>query len=161
MKDFIEIGILQQRKIEAAIIKPIYDIMKRDLGIEKAQAIIGEAIASAAIEAGQTFAAQTDTPATLTSFVDLQPLWLKGNALNIEVTAQSTAEYRFTVTRCRYAEMYHEMGLGEIGFLLSCNRDSQFIEGYAPDITLKRPNTIMEGHSSCEFHYQAPPNTAK
>lgn len=29
MNDFVEIGILQQRKIEAEIIKPIYDIMKR------------------------------------------------------------------------------------------------------------------------------------
>ena len=28
--EFVEIGILQQRKIEAEIIKPIYEIMKRE-----------------------------------------------------------------------------------------------------------------------------------
>jgi hypothetical protein len=27
--------------------------------------------------------------------------------------------------------MYHEMGLGEIGHLLSCARDDKFIVGYA------------------------------
>lgn len=154
MHDFVEIGILQQRKIEAEIIKPIYDIMKRELGIEKAQAIIAEAISNAAIETGQAFAKNTEGPVTLESFVDLQYLWLKGNALTIDVKNHSAGEYQYDVTHCRYAEMYHEMGLGEIGFLLSCNRDSQFIKGYAPDIHLERPKTIMEGYATCGFHYQ-------
>ena len=33
--EFVEIGILQQRKIEAEIIKPIYEIMKREFGLDK------------------------------------------------------------------------------------------------------------------------------
>ena len=38
--EFVEIGILQQRKIEAEIIKPIYEIMKREFGLDKAKSII-------------------------------------------------------------------------------------------------------------------------
>ena len=47
--EFVEIGILQQRKIEAEIVKPIYEIMKREFGLEKAKTIIEEAVANAAL----------------------------------------------------------------------------------------------------------------
>ncbi len=49
--------------------------------------------------------------------------------------------------------MYQQMGLAEIGFLLSCNRDSKFIEGYAPQVKLDRPHTIMMGDGICDFRY--------
>ena len=52
-----ELGILARRKIEAEIIKPVYDILKRELGIELAQKYIGEAIEQAAVQAGAEFAA--------------------------------------------------------------------------------------------------------
>ena len=67
-----EIGILQRRKIEAEIIKPIYDILKRKYGLEQAKSIIEEAVANAAIQAGKDFAQQEDGPTSLQSFVALQ-----------------------------------------------------------------------------------------
>ncbi|MHA6644955.1 hypothetical protein [Mesorhizobium sp. A623] len=39
-----EIGILQRRRIEAAIIAPIYEGMVREIGEKRAQAILDEAI---------------------------------------------------------------------------------------------------------------------
>ena len=33
----VELGMLQQRRIEAEIIKPIYDVLVRDCGLEKAR----------------------------------------------------------------------------------------------------------------------------
>ena len=154
MNEFTEIGILQQRKIEAEIIKPIYDIMKREFGIEKAQAIIEEAITDAAVSAGKAFAAKEPNGTSVESFVALQYLWEKDDALEIEVLNDNHERYDYDVKRCRYAEMYHEMGLGEIGFLLSCNRDSKFIEGYAPHVKLTRPHTVMNGDGFCDFRYE-------
>ncbi|MDF0606680.1 L-2-amino-thiazoline-4-carboxylic acid hydrolase [Neisseriaceae bacterium TC5R-5] len=148
-----EIGILQRRRIEAEIIKPIYEIMKRELGIEKAQAIIEEAITETAVNTGKQFAAQESAPTSIASFVSLQYLWEKDDALQIEVLANNAENYDYNVKRCRYAEMYQELGLAEIGFLLSCNRDSKFIEGYAPHIQLERPHTIMNGDGFCDFRY--------
>ena len=46
------------------------------------------------------------------------------------------------------------MGLGKIGHLLSCNRDGTFCQGYDPNITLERKQTIMEGASCCTFRYR-------
>ena len=45
------------------------------------------------------------------------------------------------------------MGLGEIGHLLSCNRDGAFCEGYDPKLKLERSQTIMQGASHCDFDY--------
>ena len=58
MSDNNELGILARRKIEAEIIKPIYAILVREIGKARAQAVIGEAIENAAIEAGKAFASQ-------------------------------------------------------------------------------------------------------
>jgi hypothetical protein len=149
-----QIGILERRKIEAEIIKPIYEVMRRELGKEHAKRIIAEAIAQAAIEAGKAMAAGEKNGANIASFVAIQPLWTKDNALEIEVLDVSDDSYRYNVTRCRYAEMYKALGLEDIGYLLSCNRDGKFIEGYAPDIRFNRTQTIMQGSSHCDFYYQ-------
>lgn len=87
-------------------------------------------------------------------FQDLYGLWTKGGALETEVLAATDDTYHFNVTRCRYAEMYKDMGLGEIGHLLSCNRDGSFCEGYSDKITMQRGQTIMSGASHCDFRYR-------
>ncbi|RLM16691.1 2-amino-thiazoline-4-carboxylic acid hydrolase [Gibbsiella quercinecans] len=148
-----QLGILGRRRIEAEIIKPIYQILVREIGKARAQAVIGEAIENAAVAAGREFAAQEPNGADLQSFVALQYLWEKDDALQVKVIHQDEQHFDYDVTRCRYAEMYHEMGLGEIGHLLSCARDSQFIVGYAPEVALQRKQTIMGGAPCCDFRY--------
>jgi hypothetical protein len=149
-----ELGILARRRIEADIIKPIYDILVRDLGKDQAAAIIGEAVSQAALAAGQQFAAREPGQATLRRFMALQPLWEKDDALKVEVLTATDAVFDYDVTRCRYAEMYQAMGLGDIGHLLSCQRDSAFIAGYAPQVALTRTHTIMGGAPRCDFRYR-------
>ncbi|MBN3859584.1 2-amino-thiazoline-4-carboxylic acid hydrolase [Neisseriaceae bacterium PsAf] len=157
MKRFLEIGILQQRKIEAEIIKPIYEIMKREFGVEKAKSIIEEAVNTDAINVGRNYAKKELHNTNIESFVALQYLWEKDDALEVEVLDFNHEHYRYNVKRCRYAEMYNEIGLNEIGYLLSCNRDSRFIQGYAPHIKLSRSHTIMQGSKYCDFRYELQP----
>jgi len=149
-----EQGILARRRVEAEIIKPIYEILKRDVGTAQAQAVIGEAIRGAAIQAGQQFAAKETGGTSIGSFVALQVLWEKDDALDISVQREDALHYDYDVHRCSYAEMYHAMGLGEIGHLLSCARDAVFIEGYDPRIELTRTTTLMQGGPRCDFRYR-------
>jgi hypothetical protein len=148
-----EIGILARRRIQAEVIKPIYEVMKRELGAERAQAIIGEAISSDAVREGRHYAAQEPGGADLRSFARLQRLWEQDDALEVEVLAADGDRFDYDVKRCRYAEMYREMGIGEIGHLLSCNRDADFIVGYDDRVELQRRSTIMRGGSCCDFRY--------
>ena len=152
-----ELGILARRKIEAAIIAPIYDEMRKAIGEEKAREILRKAIRRAAIEAGVDMAARTAGGADLESFKAILHLWTKDDALTIEVLDDAPGVLDFNVRRCRYAETYRAMGLGDIGDILSCNRDGAFCEGYDPRITLTRTQTIMGGASHCDFRYRSDP----
>ena len=103
-------------------------------------------------QAGQ-MAAAVGGKTSMQTFIDRQELWTRGGALETELKEKSETCYRYNVTRCKYAEMYREMGLGEIGHLLSCQRDGTFCEGYDKRLTLKRTQTIMQGASHCDFDY--------
>jgi hypothetical protein len=81
--------------------------------------------------------------------------WKKGEAMQLEVLEDSPTRLAFNVTRCRYAEMYRALGVPDLGALLSCNRDAALIEGFNPEITLTRTQTLMEGAPACDFRYQA------
>src|ERR1700722_14128910 len=79
-----ELGILARRKIEAAIIAPIYDEMRQAIGEEKARDILRRAIRRAAVDAGAEMATRANDGADLESFKAILPLWTKDEALPIE-----------------------------------------------------------------------------
>ena len=150
-----DIPTLTKRRLQADVIKPIYEEMLIELGDEKAQSILDNAIRKAAIEEAGEFASKTPSGKTsLRSFIDLFELWTAGGALEIEIHEESEARFSFDVIRCQYAETYREMGMGQIGHLLSCNRDASFCEGYDPNIKLDRQQTIMNGADRCTFRYR-------
>jgi hypothetical protein len=147
------LAILEQRRIEAAVIKPIYEEMKNRFGETAAQEVLRDAITKSAIEAGKEFAAEADGKTDLKAFQGIIKHWLKGDALEKEDLKQTDEEFEFNVTRCRYSEMYRDMGIGDIGHLLSCHRDATFCQGFDPRITFERTQTLMEGASHCDFRY--------
>jgi hypothetical protein len=148
------LSMLEKRKIEAEILKEVYLTLKESHGEEVARKTIAESVRRSAIEQARAFAAAAPGGTSLKAFQDVMPLWTKGGALEIEVKEQSEQAFTFNVVRCRYAETYKAMGLGEIGHLLSCNRDGAFCEGYDPKLKLERTQTIMQGASHCDFRYR-------
>ncbi len=144
---------LEKRKIEAEILKEVYETLKQSHGEEVAKKTIAESVRRSAIEQARAFAAAAPGGPSLKAFQDVMPLWTKGGALEIQVKEESAETFRFNVVKCRYAETYKAMGLGEIGHLLSCNRDGAFCEGYDPKLKLERSQTIMQGASHCDFKY--------
>ena len=145
--------ILQQRRIEANILKHVYENLSERFGKEQAREIVQETVSQSAIEQGKTFADQIDGDPNLKDFYDILPLWSRDGALEIDVLEASPNKLDFNVKRCRYAEMYREMGIGEIGDLLSCQRDGDFCIGYNAEIEFRRTQTIMGGASHCDFRY--------
>ena len=147
------LSMLETRKIEAEILKEVYETLKESHGEDTARKTIAESVRRSAIEQARAFAAAAPGGPSLKAFQDVMPLWTKGGALEIEVKEQTADTFAFNVVRCRYAETYKAMGLGEIGGLLSCNRDGAFCEGYDPKLKLHRSQTIMQGASHCDFRY--------
>jgi predicted hydrocarbon binding protein len=148
-----QISILEQRRIEAGIVKPIYEILVQELGVEKAKDLIGAAIRKAAKEFGQRLAAEDGGETNLVRFATIFERWKEGNAYDMEVLKQTPANFDFNIKRCGYADMYKEMGLADIGHLLSCQRDGVFCEGYDAKVRMQRTQTVMQGASHCDFRF--------
>jgi hypothetical protein len=102
---------------------------------------------------GTQLAASLETN-DLKHFADVQESWKKDNAIQTEILELNRKRFSFNVFRCRYAEMYQHLGIPELGKLLSCDRDFAFVQGYNPNISLCRTQTIMEGASICDFRYE-------
>jgi hypothetical protein len=147
------ISMLERRRIEAMLLRHVYETLKESHGKAVAEKTIADSVRRASIEQGAQMRAEDGGRTSLQTFIDRQELWTRGGALDIDVKEQSADRFRFNVTRCEYARMYREMGLGEIGHLLSCQRDGTFCEGYDPKLRLKRTQTIMQGASHCDFDY--------
>lgn len=147
-----EIGVLKRREIEARILGPFVDALSEEFDRERVLAILGETIINIARKQGAERAAAMGDD-SLMAFSQSAGDWRKGNALEIEILEQNEDRYDFNVTRCRYAEMYRSLGLGELGAILSCNRDYSLIEGFNPEIHLERKQTIMQGAPCCTFRY--------
>jgi len=82
--------------------------------------------------------------------------WTKDDALKLDVLEKNESTLNFNVVRCRYSEMYRELGIPELGAVFSCNRDYALIEGFNPEAKLTRTQTLMEGQSHCDFRYEFP-----
>src|ERR1700730_15626886 len=147
------LSMLEKRKIEAEILKEVYETLKESHGEELPRTPSAESVRRSAIEQARQFAASAPGGTSLKAFQDVMPLWTKGGALEIEVKERTDTTFTFNVVRCRYAETYKAMGLGEIGHLLSCNRDGAFCEGYDPKLKLDRSQTITQGANHCDFKY--------
>ena len=148
-----DLPILTQRRIEAAFAKGIYEEMQAELGTETAKRILTNAVIKLAKSTAAEMAAQAPGGPSLDGFRAIQPRWTAEDALRTEVVKSTATEFHFNVVKCRYSEMYRDMGLADLGAILSCNRDGAFCEGYDPKLKLARTQTLMGGASHCDFRY--------
>jgi L-2-amino-thiazoline-4-carboxylic acid hydrolase-like protein len=151
--DLSNIGILLRREIEARMVGPLYQAFAKEFGEEKTLAIVKETIVKLAMESGEDLSRWVEGN-DLAAFEKGLELWTRDNALEIEILDRSETRLSFNVTRCRYAEMYKETEIPELGKVLSCARDFAMVEGFNPGIRLTRTQTIMEGADFCDFRYQ-------
>jgi fumarate reductase iron-sulfur subunit len=150
--DASQIGILARREIEARIAGPLIKAFMAEIGDERALEIAREVIVSLARESGEMLR-QLAGDNSLEQFARGLPLWNRDDALIFDIPESTPEKLSMNVTRCRYAEMYKELGLADLGFTLSCGRDYAMVEGFNPKIKLERTQTIMEGSDHCDFRY--------
>ena len=150
------IGVLTRREVEARLLIPLIEALSAKFGQAEVLAIVRQTIIEIARQQGKELAESCPSN-NLNAFASILETWKKGNAMEIQVFEQTERCFSFDVRRCRYAEMYRSLGVPELGYLLSCNRDFSLIEGFNPTIRLSRTHTIMEGEEVCDFRYQLEP----
>ena len=148
-----KIGVLTRREVEARLLAPLIEALGAEFGRERVIAVVREAIIAIARSQGAQLAEATGGNA-LSGFAESLKFWQQDDAMVIDVLAQDAHHFDFNVTRCRYAELYRSLGIPELGAVLSCNRDWALIQGFNPEVTLERTQTIMEGAPFCDFRYR-------
>ena len=143
---------LERRKIEAQVLIPMLQAFQRAFGAEQANTVAREVFLGWARDAGAHFAERFGND--FAGLEEVWKVWAGGGVLELEDWQQSDASLSFSVTRCGYAEFFRSRGLAELGFLLCCNRDHAVVEGFNPEMSLSRTQTLMQGTSHCNFRYE-------
>ena len=142
---------LERRKIEAAVLIPMVQAFQRAIGKERANEIARQVIVGLARKDGERWAQQFG--GDLSGLEKTSAVWAAGGSLAIEPVGTAADHLDFNVTRCQYAQFYKDLGLPELGYLFHCSRDFAMVEGFDPNLTLKRTQTIMEGAGHCDFRF--------
>lgn len=150
--DLSKVSILTRREIEARIAGPLIRAFAEEFGQEKTLEIASRVIRSLAKESGGQLAKMVGGN-TLEHFLKVEEKMSQDDALVQDVLERDDKKYYTNCIRCRFAEMYKELGMPELGFVLSCGRDFAMTEGFNPKLKLKRTQTIMEGAEYCDFRF--------
>jgi len=153
----LAMDLLERRRIEAEFVKGLFESLSSTIGREQALAALTKAIEDMALKAGAAFAqdvAKDHTALDLEGFAKVLPCWQANDALDVTLHETTAQALDFDVTRCAFADMYRELGIAELGPILSCHRDGNFSKGFNPQIEMSRTQTIMQGASHCDFRFR-------
>jgi predicted ArsR family transcriptional regulator len=153
-----EVSFLDKVRIQAQVLVPVVRALRRELGKEKADAIVKQALRD---WSRQLFAA-------IAGGVEGSPKrkWATINKALAEVTEREVEfqmhrkdkeALEFDVTRCRFAEFFRAMDEPELGALLICETDIDIAAAGAGEVGFERAQTIMAGAPSCTFRYKFAP----
>jgi fumarate reductase iron-sulfur subunit len=157
IKDMSGVPLLIRREIEALIAAPLIKAFMEAFGREETLGVVEKVIKSLARQMGE-FLKTVSGGDSLEHLQKAMTLFSQGGAHEIELLEASPKKVAMNITRCRYAEMYREHGLQELGVLLSCGRDFALMEGFNPRIRFTRTQTIMEGAPFCDFRFSTEEN---
>jgi hypothetical protein len=148
------VSVLQQAKIQAQVLVPLVKTLQAELGKERANALVREALRDLYRRYGEEFWRAKNEENLGKALPSAFVTFARDDALSYEVRAQSQDAFDLDVTGCRYAEFYKALGEPGLGFLLVCSADFLMAEGVGPEIKLTRTQTIMQGASHCDFRYR-------
>jgi hypothetical protein len=147
------IGVLARREVEARIIAPMIEALGARFDRDEVLEVVRATVVSIARQQGRELQRQMGGN-SLIHFAESLTSWAQNGALELDILEQTENTFSFNVTRCRYAEMYRQLGIPELGDPLSCSRDFALVEGFNPEIRLDRTQTIMQGAPCCDFRYR-------
>jgi L-2-amino-thiazoline-4-carboxylic acid hydrolase len=148
------VPLIEQAKIQAQVLVPLVRTLQAELGEERANSLVRKSLGALYRQYGEAWwqaqGANTFHEKLATAFEK----FAADGALDYKVVKRTADTFELNVTRCRYAEFYQELGVPELGFLLTCSSDFPFAEGFGNDVRLTRTQTIMQGADHCDFRYK-------
>ena len=154
----MSVSVIEQAKIQAQVLVPLVKAMQAELGEDRANALVRKALGDLYRRLSEEFWRAKSEKNLGKAVSSAFKTYARDDALSYDVIESSQDAFSFDVTRCAYAEFYKAVGEPELGFLLVCAADFSIAEGFGPDVTLKRMQTIMQGADHCDFRYRRAPD---
>ncbi len=149
------ISLLQEVKLQAAVLVPVLRALREELGRERADRIVTGALREWSRGVYRAVGAQIDgSPREKFEQLTLAGLPRIGGDIDIEWLEQGPDRMDFNVTGCRYADFFRALGEPELGAVLLCESDEHIAELGQGEVQFARSNTIMQGEPHCDFRYR-------
>jgi len=150
----MDIPLIEQAKIQAQVLVPLVKALQAELGEERANALVREALGEQYRKFGERWWESQGARDLGEKMASAFEGFAAADALDYDVLRKDSQSFEVNVTGCRYAEFYKKIGAPELGFLLVCSSDFALAEGYSDPVRLDRTQTIMQGASHCDFRYK-------
>jgi L-2-amino-thiazoline-4-carboxylic acid hydrolase-like protein len=154
------LSLLDKTRIQAQVLVPVLRALRSELGKEKADAIVKQALRD---WSKQLFAAigQGIEGSPRRKWATIQSVWgeVSGREVEVEILRHDEEALEINVTRCRFAEFFRALGEPELGALLICETDFDIAAAGGSEVSLTRDQTIMQGAPSCTFRYKFAPRS--
>ena len=148
------VGHLQRRKIEGRVLVPLIAACREKFGVEATRELVTAFIEKESAADGVKSAERFGNDMAGLRRIAEEVWGGPGGGIELQVLEESRDRFDFNVTRCRYAELYKEWGLSDLGFQLQCSRDHAMLQGFNGEFELERAQTIMQGASCCDFRFR-------
>jgi predicted ArsR family transcriptional regulator len=152
------LSLLDKTRIQAQVLVPVLRALRSELGKEKADAIVKQALRD---WSKQLFAAigQGIEGSPRRKWAAIQSVWgeVSGKEVEVEILRHDEEALEIDVTHCRFAEFFRALGEPELGALLICETDFDIAAAGGSEVSLTRDQTIMQGAPSCTFRYKFAP----
>jgi hypothetical protein len=149
----MDIPLIEQVKIQAQLLVPLVRSLQAELGEERANALVRNALGDLYRTYGERWWRTQGAGKLGDKMASAFDMFAADDALAYEVVKRAPDAFEVNVTACRYAKFYDDIGAPELGFLLTCSADFSMTEGFGTDVQLTRTQTIMQGASHCDFRY--------
>jgi predicted ArsR family transcriptional regulator len=152
------LSLLDKTKIQAQVLVPVLRALRTELGKDKADAIVKQALRD---WSKQLFGAIGDSieGSPRRKWATIQSVFgeVSGREVEVEVLRQDKEALHLDVTHCRFADFFRALGEPELGALLICETDFDIAAAGEGEVSLERAQTIMQGAPSCTFRYKFAP----
>ena len=152
------LSLLDKTRIQAQVLVPVMRALRAELGKDKADAIIKQALRD---WSKQLFKAVGDSvegsPRRKWAAMHTAMGEITERDVTYEMIRHDKEALEFDITHCRFAEFFRALGEPELGVLLVCETDHDIAAAGDGDVTFTRDQTIMKGARSCTFRYRFAP----
>jgi predicted ArsR family transcriptional regulator len=152
------LSLLDKTRIQAQVLVPLLRTLRAELGKERADAIVRQALREwskqlfAAMGNGVDGSPRRKWAAMHTALADVTE-----REVTVEMRRHDEDALEFDVTECRFAEFFRALGEPDLGALLICETDFDIAAAGAGEVSLTRDQTIMQGAPRCTFRYRFAP----